>query len=401
MTTRAGTPPSRGLVLILGALSAFAPLSIDLYLPSLPALVADLGASDAMGQATMSATLLGLAAGQLFLGPLSDRIGRRLPLLVGIGAFVVMSLLCVVAPSIEVLLLARLGQGLAGSAGIVVCRAVVRDLFSGADAARAFATLAAVVAIAPVIAPMLGGGLLLVTDWRGLFVVLAVIGAVLFVLAFVAVSDTLAPENRTAAGIRVQFVEMGRVLRNGRFVLMTLALGLASLGLFSYVSMAPIVLQDQFGLTPQLFSLVFAVNAGGIVVGTQISRRLVGRIPVSTLARVCVGVGAVGATTFAIMALCGMPLLALLVPLFIAILSHGAILANVTAVALAPFTRGAGTASAVLGAFQFAMGAAVPPLASIGGVNVILMGACMASGLLLALVLLLLLRRSEAGGAAR
>ncbi|GGH45307.1 multidrug effflux MFS transporter [Microbacterium album] len=381
------------MVVALGLLSAFGPLSMDLYLPALPALVADLRIPDPLGQATMSANMVGLAAGQLLLGPLSDRFGRRRPMLIGLAAFAVLSLACAFAPTIETLLIARAAQGIAGSAGIVIARAVVRDMFTGEESARAFAMLAAVVAIMPIIAPLLGGGLLLVTDWRGLFVALAGIGVLLLALAWITVPDTLAPEHRHAGGVSEQLSEMGRMVRNHRFALSALALGLAGLGLFSYISMGPIVLQEQYGLSPQAFSLVMTVNAVGILIGTQISRRIVGRFGVARLAVGSVAVGAVGATAFTVVALLGLPLPVLLVPLFGTILVHGAMLANVTALALAPFSRGAGAASALLGMTQFGMGALVPPLVSLGGTSAPLMGVCMAAGMLLSLVLLSFLTR--------
>ncbi|WP_345751354.1 Bcr/CflA family efflux MFS transporter [Microbacterium rhizophilus] len=391
---------SRGLLIALGVLSAFGPLSMDLYLPSLPSLIRDFGTSDSLGQATMSASMIGLAGGQLLLGPLSDRFGRRRPMLIGVGAFALLSLACAAAPSIEILLVARVLQGVAGAAGIVIGRAIVRDLYDGEGAAKAFALLAAIVAIMPVIAPLLGGALLLVTDWRGLFVVLAAIGALLSALAWRVVPDTLAAENRHADGVLDQLRAMGRIARDGRFALTALALASGGLGIFSYISMGPIALQEQHGLSPQAFALVMGVNALGIMTGAQISRRLVGRIPLRALAIGCVAIGAAGAGILTLLAALDLPLPALLVPLFAAIFIHGAMLANVTALALAPFSRGAGAASALLGTLQFATGAIVPPLVSLGGVSTVLMGASMTTGFVLSLVLLVAAARRSAGPAA-
>lgn len=391
---------SRGLILALGLLSAFGPLSMDLYLPSLPTLIADLGTTEAMGQATMGASMIGLAFGQLIFGPISDRIGRRVPLIIGVAAFALLSIACAFAPSIELLLLARLLQGLGGSAGIVVSRAIVRDLYQGAEASRAFALLAALLGIAPVIAPLIGGALLLITDWRGLFIALAIIGALLLALAWFAVPETLAPRDRSAAGMREQLSEIGAVVGNGRFIMFTAVLALASLGLFSYISMSSMVFQSGFGFTAQNYALLFAVNAAGMLIGTWLGRAVVRRIGPGRLAGLGILIGTVAAVSFAVLAWMQAPLPALIVALTTMLFVHGLILANVTALAMDAMSRGVGTASAVLGAIQMGIGAIVPPLVSLGGVDAVVMGAVMAAGFVASLVLFLIIaarlrRRSQ------
>src|SRR6266702_1585310 len=199
------------LVFILGALTAFGPFAIDMYLPALPALSRDFGTGAAQTQLTLSACLLGLALGQVIAGPLSDELGRRRPLLVGLAAYALASLLCVVAPSVYVLVALRFIQGLAGAAGIVIARAVVRDLHSGVAAARFFSLLMLVNGLAPILAPIFGGLLLRFTSWRGVFIILAIIGTLLLLSAATSLGETLPPERRQSGGIRITLATFYRL----------------------------------------------------------------------------------------------------------------------------------------------------------------------------------------------
>lgn len=377
----------------LGLLSSMGPLSIAVYVPALPGLIGDLGASDSAGQLTLGAFTFGIAAGQLLLGPLSDRFGRRPILLLGIVLYIAMSIACALAPTVGVLIGARFAHGIAGSAGIVVSRAVIRDTMFGDAAARAFALFGAVIGIAPVVAPLLGALLLRWTDWRGVFAAMAVIGGGMLLVALRAVPETLAAEQRTPAGPRSQAAAIGRVLSNGAFVAYVLVLSLASLGLFAYVSMSPIVLQHEHGFDEQMFALVFAVNGAGVLVGSLLSRAFTGRLSAARLAVIGVGTGAVGAVGLLVAALVEAPLPFVLAALFVAVLVHGANIGNLTGLAMTAIRRDAGVASAVLGAVQMSMGAFVPPLASAGGATALVMGITMSAGLVGALVLLLVIRR--------
>ena len=383
-----GTRRRAWTLVALGALSAFGPISMDLYLPAMPALAADLGTTDALAQATMSACMIGLALGQLVYGPWSDRSGRRMPLLVGVGGFVVLSLVCAIAPTIQVLMVARFLQGFAGAAGIVISRAIVRDLFDGPQIARVFSLLMAISGIAPVIAPLIGGGLLLFVDWRGLFVALAVLGLCLFVMSLFAVPDSLTLANRHTGGFTGQMREMAQTLRLRSFVIYVLVIGLSSAGLFTYISMSSIVFQDDFGLSPQAFALVFAANSVGIVLGTQLNGLLVRRYSLHTIAIAGLFVGSLAALSVAVAAWVGVALLALLVPLFVSVFVQGGIMPNISAIALQPFARGAGAAAAILGTVQFLLGAIIPPFASIGGTSAIVMGLTMATCMVAALALM-------------
>jgi MFS transporter, DHA1 family, multidrug resistance protein len=365
---RSPNPPShRQLVLLLGALSTFGPLSMDLYLPGLPSMARDLSAPAWAAQLTITTSMLGLAGGQLVAGPISDARGRRGPLLAGLTAYMLTSLLCAMAPTIWVLLALRLVQGAAGAAGIVIARAIVRDLHSGVAAARFFAMLMLVAGLAPILAPLVGGQLLHVTDWRGIFVVLAGIGGALLLAAWWSLPDTLAPAARHAGGLRATLRVFGGLVRDRAFMGYTLAMGLSFGAMATYISGSPFVLEDIHGVSPQLFSVIFALNAGGLVVASQVSRATVARagprrlLVIGTATSAIGGVGVLAAVVF------DLGLAALLPGFFLVVASLGLVLPNSSALALADHPRTAGSASALLGLSQFAIGAAAAPLAGVGG----------------------------------
>jgi MFS transporter, DHA1 family, multidrug resistance protein len=354
-------------VLLLGALSTFGPLSMDLYLPGLPSMARDLSAPAWAAQLTITTSMLGLAGGQLVAGPISDARGRRGPLLAGLTAYMLTSLLCAMAPTIWVLLALRLVQGAAGAAGIVIARAIVRDLHSGVAAARFFAMLMLVAGLAPILAPLVGGQLLHITDWRGIFVVLAGIGGALLLAAWWSLPDTLAPADRHAGGLRATLRVFGGLVRDRAFMGYTLAMGLSFGAMATYISGSPFVLEDIHGVSPQLFSVIFAVNAGGLVVASQVSRATVARagprrlLVIGTATSAIGGVGVLAAVVF------DLGLAALLPGFFLVVASLGLVLPNSSALALADHPRTAGSASALLGLSQFAIGAAAAPLAGVGG----------------------------------
>ncbi|MEU6729360.1 multidrug effflux MFS transporter [Nonomuraea wenchangensis] len=359
-----------GVLVALGALSAFGPLSMDLYLPALPDLGRDLGVGDASAQLTMSLCMVGLALGQLVAGPLSDRTGRRPVLLTGVAVYMVTSLLCAFAPGIWPLILLRFAQGFAGGAGMVISRAMVRDLFDGQRAVRVFSTLMMVSGLAPVLAPLLGGQLARVTSWRGMFVVLAVIGLLLLLAAF-ALPETLPPRDRQEGGLRetaVQFTVLGR---DRQFVGYTLVLALMSCALFIYISLSPFVLQNEYEMSAQLFSVIFAVNSLGIVLVGRLNSVGTRRLSPRTLLGAGIGVGLTGAAISLAAVLSGWGLPVLLPALFLVVSSLGVIMPNATALALEPHGRRAGSASAFLGTGQFLLGAVVPPLISGDGATAI------------------------------
>jgi DHA1 family bicyclomycin/chloramphenicol resistance-like MFS transporter len=383
------------ILFVLGALSAFGPLSLDLYLPALPALAADLHGSPALAQLTLTACMVGVAVGQLVVGPVSDRYGRRGPLLIGVGAYAVTSALCAAAPDLGVLIALRLLQGLAGGAGIVIARAVVRDLYDTDAAARVFSLLMLVTGIAPVAAPVLGGQLLHFMPWRGLFLTLCLIGCALLAAAAWAVRDTLPPDARIHGGFRASARQLATVVRDPRFTGFTAVITLASVVLFAYIVMSPFVLQDGYGLSAQGFSFVFAANSVGLVLAGRLGAFLVRRVgPMHTLT-VGLVIGLAGSVALTVAAVLAAPLPVLLALLFPTVSSVALILPSATALGLAAHRARAGTASGLMGLAQFGVGGAVGPLASVGGATAVLMAACMAGAAVAAMIIQRLLARQR------
>src|SRR4051794_29796197 len=315
-----GTLPRRVLV-ALGSLTAVAPLVTDLYLPALPQLARALGSSAAMAQLTMSVCLVGLALGQLVAGPLSDRIGRTVPLRVGVAVLLVTSVLCALATDMRVLLVLRLVQGLAGAAAVMIARGGVGDGYDGSRAAVVFSQLMLVTGLAPVVGPMVGGQLLAFTDWRGIFVALAAIAAVLLAACWV-----LLPETRPAA-VRAAAPRRSRALRSlladrylRAFLLMSALFGVV---LFTYISMSAFVLQDDYGLGPVAYAWLFGANAVGLVLGSQLGARLIRRVGAATTLT-CGVLLTAGATVASAAALVfSAPLVVLLPPLWLGLARAG------------------------------------------------------------------------------
>ncbi len=382
------------LVMILGALTAFGPFSIDLYLPVLPDLTRDLGTSASMGQLTLTASIAGLGIGQLIAGPLSDRFGRRPPLLIGVAGYVVLSLACAAAPTIWVLVGLRFLQGLSGSAGIVIARAIVRDLHAGVEAARLYSILMVVAGLAPIVAPIVGGQLARLTDWRGLFVALAAGTALVFAAAAIGLRETLPPERRRDGGLHDIAATFALVSRDRGFVAYSLTLGFAFAEMFAYIAGSPFVLEDIHGASPQAFSLVFAMNALGLMACSQLNRVLVGRVGLRRLLGLGVAAGSSASLALLAVVLVGGGLGAILPCLFVAVSSLGIVIPNATALALTPFPHVAGSASALVGAMQFAFGAAAAPLVgAFGQDTAVAMAVVMAIFGTLAAVLFLSSRR--------
>jgi MFS transporter, DHA1 family, multidrug resistance protein len=362
-----GVPGRLRLALILGGLSAFGPLSLDMYLPGLPALARDLHATPSQAQLTLTACLLGVAFGQLVVGSLSDSLGRRLPLMVGLVTYAVTSLLCAITMSVPELIAARFFQGAAGGAGIVVARAVARDHFSGVALARFFGVLMLVNGTAPVLAPVLGGQLLRLGSWRTSFLVLALIGGLLLLAAGLGLPESLPPERRRSGGLTDTLATYRRLLTDRSFAGYALSCSLAIGALFTYIAGSPFVLEGIYRLSPQGFSLVFAANAVGIVAAGQLSARLVVRVGPSRLLGVgltCSFIGGLG-LLLAVLARVGLP--GILPALFVVVSSAGLVMPNATALALADQAEVAGSASALLGLSQFVVGALAAPLAGIAG----------------------------------
>lgn len=384
------------LVLVLGALSAIGPLTIDTYLPALPQLSAEMGATDAQTQLTITGLLVGLGVGQLIIGPLSDAVGRRKPLLVGLAAHGLMSLLCAVAPSITLLAVTRTLQGLAGAAVAVVAMAVVRDLFTGIRAAQLLSRLILVLGIAPILAPSVGSLVLSITSWRGIFVGLAVAAVLLWLLALLALPETLPVERRQPRTVRGSLRSYGRLFTDRLFVAMVLVAGLMFATLFAYIAGAPFILQGQFGLSAQQFGVAFSANAVGLILMTQLNPVLVGRYGPIRVVSIALVAALVSALALLATALTGFGGLAgLMIPLWFVVTAAGLCMPNTPAIALNRYGDAAGTAAAVLGAAQFGIGGSVAPLVGVlGNQSAVPMAAIIVAAAGLATALFWSVRRS-------
>ncbi|WP_163508916.1 multidrug effflux MFS transporter [Fodinicola acaciae] len=357
-------------IAILAGISAFGPLTTDVYLPGLPQVGHTFATTASNVQLTLTACLAGLALGQLVAGPLSDRFGRRRPLLVGLALFVVASVACTVAPTIYALDAARLAQGLAGAAGIVIARAIVRDLHTGKAAGRYFSALAAVGGVAPIVAPLLGGQLLRIIPWQGIFLVLAAIGVVLFVAVAVAIPETRAATQKAA------FVVL---LKDRRFVGYVLGGGLAFAAMFSYISASSFVYEGQFGVSPQVYSLLFGLNSLGLTIASVLNGRLLSRFSMTRLLAVGLAMTAGGGIALLVCVVAGAGIAGIVPTLFVAVSGIGMIFPNSVALAMSAHGERAGSASAVIGVVQFTCGAAIAPVVGIAGVSAVPMAVAMAT----------------------
>jgi DHA1 family bicyclomycin/chloramphenicol resistance-like MFS transporter len=378
------------LALVLGSLIALGPLTIDLYLPALPTITTDLATTEATVQLTLTGTLLGLALGQLVIGPLSDALGRKVPLIAGTAVHVLASLLCLIAPNIAVLGAARVLQGLGAAAGAVIAIAVVRDLYTGRAAATLLSRLILVMGAAPVIAPTVGGWLLTFTSWRGVFAALALFALALIPVAAWLLPETLPVQRRQTAGVAGTARTYRRLLRDRTFLGLVLVAGLAMSGLLSYVSGSSFVFQQQFGLDQQSFGLVFGSAAIWLIAATQLNPVLLRRFEPQQILLGAVAAAAGGGLVLLVLALTATGgILGVLVPLWAALFAIGLALPNAPAVALARHGDNAGTAAALLGAVQFGLGAVVSPLVGVLGNDSVAMAAVIAAALSLSLIVLL------------
>jgi DHA1 family bicyclomycin/chloramphenicol resistance-like MFS transporter len=354
-------------IVVLGMLSTFGPISLDLYLPALPQLAEELRATPSAAQLSITTCLLGLAVGQLIAGPLSDRFGRRRPLVIGLTLYLVTSAACAVAPSVAVLLVLRLLQGLSGAAGLVVSRAIARDLYSGRALVVLFSRLMLVAGLAPVIAPVLGGQLSRVMSWRGIFLVLAGFGVVLLVAGSVGLRETLPPERRVAGGLATTLRGFRTLLHDSHFVSVVATSGLASASMFAYIAGATFVLQQVYDMSPQGFSFSFGANSLGLMAMSQLGGRLVHSWTPARVLGLGLGLNLTGAVLLATTVLLALPLPVLLVSLFVMVSPIGLVFPTATALAMADYPHQAGTASSMLGLGQYVAGALVAPLVGIAG----------------------------------
>jgi DHA1 family bicyclomycin/chloramphenicol resistance-like MFS transporter len=406
--TRRGNPrrgsvqgPRRAeLAIVLGLITAIGPLSIDMYLPAFPQIVADFNVHSTQVQLSLTTCLIGLAVGQLTAGPLSDRWGRRRPVLVAVAAYAIFSLLCAIAPSAPLLAFFRLLQGLAGGAGVVVARALVRDLYSGVQAAKFYSQLTLIFGVAPIAAPSLGSAVLRLTSWPGIFVTLGVLALLLTGLAAWRLPETLPPARRSTGGLAGTARTARTLFADKVYLGYALSQALAFAAMFGYIAGSPFVLQDGYGISPTVFSLLFGLNAVGLIAASQINRPLLDRFPPRSLLLASLAAETAAGGAVVVAAALG-NLIALAAALFLLVSTFGMIAPNATALALDRHPERAGTASALLGGIQSVIGASVAPLVGIAAPgHGMPMAIAIVSAAVLALLSLLTLARPQSQTAA-
>ncbi|MEV6833803.1 multidrug effflux MFS transporter [Streptomyces sp. NPDC051133] len=357
----------RALTVVLALLTVFGPISMDLYLPVLPALTRDLGAATSTAQLTVTACLIGLALGQVVAGPLSDRLGRRRPLLFGAAAYILAAVLCSLSPGVGTLIAARFLQGLAGSVGIVIAQAAGRDLYSGSKLVRYYSRLTVIGGLAAIIGPVLGGQLAAVTDWRGLFLFLAGAGAAILVAVLVVFRETLPRQERTTGEFKQTGRDFRRLLSDRVFLGAVLVIGFAYAAVFAYLSGATYVLQGIYGLSPQGYSFAFGLNSLGFMLFGFVAGRLAGRRSEKGTLLIGLLMCLAGAGGVLVTALLELPLPVMVVSLFLMASGVATTTPPATSLALANYPDIAGTASSLLGLAQFAFGGVAAPLVGLGG----------------------------------
>ncbi len=355
------------LIVILGVVSATGPLSIDLYLPALPAMAQNLQTQTSLVQLSLSACLLGLAIGQLVAGPLSDKYGRKKPLLIGFLVFTLMSLLIAVSHAIWLLIGLRFVQGLAGASGQVLSRAIVSDLFSGPLLTKFYSMLSAVNGIFPVISPIMGGYIIKFVDWQGIFIVLAVIGLLITLAVWLGVKETLPVKNRIAGSPLNSVIEMLQLLKNGKFVKLVLGSGLIYGALFSYISASSFVFQSDFHMSVASFGFLYALNGIGIAIGSAIPGFLASRISEATQIRIILSSTLVTALILILSSFMFSHLVIVIGLVFLLVLQFGMLFTLTTSVVMNLTLQNSGGISALLGLSQNAIGSMMSPLVGLLG----------------------------------
>lgn len=349
-------------LLMFGALVAIGPLTIDIYLAAFPTIVRDLETTDAAVQLTLTATLVGLAVGQLLIGAVADAVGRRRPLLVALGAYVLVSGLVAVSSSLEALLVLRFLQGLTAASGMVLANAMVRDLYDGSQMATFISRLFLIVGVAPILAPTLGAQFLHFGTWRSIFWGLAVFGLALVVATVFLAPETLPPERRRTGGLGPALRSYGVLLRDRRFVGLVLTACTAMGALFAYISSATFIFQDLYGMSTQEYALVFAAGAGSLTIASQANGFLVQRIHPVRILRVVLPSAVVVSSLLLGAALLDLGVAAIVVGVVLVLACAGFVMPNAPVIALHDHGERAGAAAALLGAGNFIFGALVAPV---------------------------------------
>ncbi|KGP89951.1 MFS transporter [Pontibacillus chungwhensis BH030062] len=387
-----------GLAFLLGMLGILGPLNIDMYLPSFPGIASDLETSASLVQLSLTTCLIGLAVGQIVVGPISDSKGRKKPLIIFLSLFAVASFACALAPNIYVLVIARFIQGFTASAGVVLSKAVVRDVFTGRELTKFFALLMVINATAPMIAPITGGAILLLpfATWETIFLFLSIVG---FAIVFTVVGklpETLPVENRIPSSVKESVRTIGRLVKDRSFIGYALTIGFVHGGSFAYVSGTPFVYQGIYDVSPQAFSFLFGVNGLAIITGSFLVGRLGGIFHERSLLRSAVLIAVSATGVLLVMTILEGPLYSIVVPIFIYMTAMGMVLTSTFTLAMEHQGHRAGSASAVLGMLPLLFGAVVSPLVGLDETTAVPMGAILFTTASIGATLFLTLTKKDA-----
>ncbi len=355
------------LAVLLGSLGILGPFTIDTYLPSFPTIVKEFHTTASLVQISLTSCLLGLGIGQLVIGPLSDVKGRRKPLLFFLCIYILASLACSFSPNIYFLIGSRFVQGFAASGGIVLSRAIVRDLYSGKELTKFFSLMVLVGNLGPILAPVAGGAILTFYDWNGVFIALTILGIILTFTVSFKLKETLPPEKRLPSNLPQVLGNFGTLFKDKEFMGYAFTQGFITAGIFAYVSGIPFVYQNVYGVTAQQFSLLFGINGVALIIGSQSVGRLTDIISERTFLKIGIGLANVSGLSLLIALLLKAPLIGVAIPIFFFICSISLI--GTTSFTLAIQSQGhmAGSASALLGLLPFVMGSLAAPIVGIGG----------------------------------
>jgi DHA1 family bicyclomycin/chloramphenicol resistance-like MFS transporter len=361
--TRHQGPTGRRFFLVLASLTTLGPFALDMYLPALPSLARDLRVSESASQLTLTACLVGLGVGQLIVGPVSDALGRRLPLVAALLTFTAATLLCAAAPSLELLVGFRGLQGMAGGGAGVIAIAMVRDHYSGTAAARLFSLLLVVTLLSPLLAPTLGGELMLVTSWRGVFIAVAAIGLLILLAAVLGLPESLPSGRRRQGGFWDAAQTMGRLGVDRSFISYAIPAALTTAALFTYLAGSSFVLEQIYGTSPQVYGLLFGLNGLTLGISSQLNRWMLNRVSAESLFGIGVAGSVIGGVALLAALAFGIPgLPAIIGPVLLIVASNGFVGPNSLALALSPHPDVAGSGSALLGSLRFGIGGLMAPL---------------------------------------
>lgn len=366
-----------GLALVLSLLGILAPLNIDMYLPSFPGIAADLDASASLVQLSLTTCLIGLAVGQLIVGPISDSKGRRKPILIAVFLFALSSVLCAISTNITMLIIARFLQGFTASAGVVLSRAVVRDVFSGKELTKFYSLLMVINSVAPMAAPIAGGAILALpfANWQTIFYFLGILGILIVLTVGAKLPETLPLEKRSPSSIGQSIRTMGSLLKDRSYIGYTLIAGFVHGGSFAYVSGTPFVYQGIYGVSPQVFSVLFGINGLAIILGSYLIGKFGGIVPEKRLLQIAIITAGISTSILLIATIVQGPLATIVIPIFVYMITIGMVLTSSFTLALREQGHRAGSASAVIGMLPMLIGAAVSPLVGIDETTAVPMGA--------------------------